>query len=162
MAEMSSITDQSHFREVLSHFASGLTIVTSSDEQGPVGFTCQSFASLSLDPPLVVFAPSKTSMSWPRIKATSRCAINVLASTQEVLARAFAESGSDKFAGVGYSLSSTNTPLLDGALAWIECELVEVYDAGDHELVTARVVQLGVGSGEPLLFYRGGFGDLRV
>jgi len=82
----------------------------------------------------------------------------VLSGDQEALCRTFAVSGGDKFNGVGWRPGRTGAPILEGSLAWVECELEAIYDAGDHELVVGLVLDLGVGSGQPLLFYRGGFG----
>ncbi len=154
--------DQGRFREVLGHFASGVTVVTAMEEGAPVGFTCQAFTSLSLDPPLVALAPAKSSTSWPRIAQAGAFAVNILSDRQEALCRDFAVSGGDKFSGVAWHVGAAGTPVLDGALAWLECELGIVHDAGDHELVTGRVLDLGVGEGAPLLFYRGGFGRFAV
>lgn len=132
-------------------------------EDGPVGFTCQAFAALSLDPPMVLLAPAKSSTSWPRIAAAGSFCVNILASDQEALARSFSVSGGDKFAGVAWEGAPvTGAPLLAGVVAWAECELGQIHDSGDHELVTGRVVSLGVGDGLPLVFYRGGFGTLSV
>lgn len=154
--------DQARFRETLGHFATGVTIVTAMEPGGPVGFTCQSFTSLSLDPPLIALAPAKSSASWPKIAAAGAFCVNILASTQEALCRSFATSGTDKFAGVGWSTAASGAPVLDGALAFIDCSLEVVHDAGDHELVVGRVLEMGVGDGTPLLYYRGGFGEFTV
>jgi 3-hydroxy-9,10-secoandrosta-1,3,5(10)-triene-9,17-dione monooxygenase reductase component len=151
--------DAARFREVLGHFATGVTVVTAFSG-APVGFTCQAFAALSLDPPMVLLAPAKSSTSWPRIARAGAFGVNILAADQEAMARSFAVSGGDKFAGVGWNPGpATGVPLLDGVIAWAECHLEEIFDAGDHELVTGKVVALGVGEGRPLLFYRGGFGS---
>jgi 3-hydroxy-9,10-secoandrosta-1,3,5(10)-triene-9,17-dione monooxygenase reductase component len=150
--------DMARFREVLGHFATGVTIVTAMEGTEPVGFTCQAFSSLSLDPPLVALAPGKSSTSWPRIAAAGAFCVNILAEDQEALSRDFAVSGGDKFVGVGWRPAPNGAPLLDGALAWVECDLELVYDAGDHELVVGRVRGTGVNRGRPLVYYRGGFG----
>jgi 3-hydroxy-9,10-secoandrosta-1,3,5(10)-triene-9,17-dione monooxygenase reductase component len=150
--------DATHFREVLGHFASGVTVVTAMEDV-PVGFTCQAFAALSLDPPMVLLAPAKSSTSWPRIAQAGAFCVNILASDQAALARSFSVSGGDKFVSVAWSPAPvTGAPVLAGALAWADCRLGEIHDSGDHELVTGLVVSLGVGEGQPLLFYRGGFG----
>jgi 3-hydroxy-9,10-secoandrosta-1,3,5(10)-triene-9,17-dione monooxygenase reductase component len=147
------------FREVLGHFATGVTVVTAMDGDEPVGFTCQAFASLSLEPPMVVLAPGKASSSWPRIAAAGQFCVNILAEGQEALCRDFAVSGGDKFAGVGWRPAGNGAPLLDGVLAWVECSFVRAHDAGDHELVVGLVHDMGVDpSRRPLLYYRGGFG----
>jgi flavin reductase (DIM6/NTAB) family NADH-FMN oxidoreductase RutF len=150
--------DEAKFKEVLGHFASGVTVVTAVADE-PVGFTCQAFAALSLEPPMVLLAPGKSSTSWPRIARAGAFCVNILASNQEALARSFAVSGGDKFTGVAWERGlATAAPMLEGAIAWVECALEQIFDAGDHELVTGRVLTLGVGVGQPLLFYRGGFG----
>jgi flavin reductase (DIM6/NTAB) family NADH-FMN oxidoreductase RutF len=152
---------QGKFRTVLGHFASGVVVVTGTHEGQPAGFTCQSFFSLSLDPPLVAIAPAKSSTSWPKIAAGKTFCLNILSEEQEAICWAFAGSGGDKFAGVGWSPASTGAPRLNDVLAWIDCTLEEVHDAGDHVLVVGRVVELDAVAGEPLLFYRGGFGGFR-
>ncbi|MGH9018058.1 MAG: flavin reductase family protein, partial [Acidimicrobiales bacterium] len=150
--------DTGRFREVMGHFATGVTIVTAMEEDGPVGFTCQAFASLSLEPPLVVLAPGKNSTSWPRIARAGTFCVNILAEDQEALCRDFAVSGGDKFAGVGWRIAANGCPQLDGVLGWLECELLATHDAGDHELVIGSVLDMGVTRGRPLVYYRGGFG----
>jgi 3-hydroxy-9,10-secoandrosta-1,3,5(10)-triene-9,17-dione monooxygenase reductase component len=150
--------DQARFREVLGHFATGVTIVTALEEGLPVGFSCQSFSALSLDPPMVVLAPARSSTSWPRIRAAGAFCVNILGEHQEAVCRAFAISGGDKFSGVGWRPGITGAPVIDGSLAVVECELGEIFEGGDHEIVTGSVVALDVGEGGPLLFYRGGFG----
>ncbi len=158
----SASIDAARFREVLGHFASGVTVVTASGED-PVGFTCQAFAALSLDPAMVLLAPGKNSTSWPKIAEAGSFCVNILAADQEALARSFAISGGDKFTGVAWEHGpATGAPLLEGVVAWVECELEQIFDAGDHELVTGGVLALGVGTGRPLLFYRGGFGTFRA
>jgi flavin reductase (DIM6/NTAB) family NADH-FMN oxidoreductase RutF len=150
--------DQARFREVLGHFATGVTIVTALEEGVPVGFSCQSFSALSLDPPMVVLAPARSSTSWPRIRQAGAFCVNILGEHQEAVCRAFAVSGGDKFGGVGWSPGITGAPVIDGSLAVVECELGDIFDGGDHEIVIGRVVALEVSDGGPLLFYRGGFG----
>ncbi|HXQ60729.1 MAG TPA: flavin reductase family protein [Acidimicrobiales bacterium] len=152
------VFDTGRFREVMGHFATGVTIITAMEDDGPVGFTCQAFASLSLDPPLVALAPGRSSTSWPRIAQAGFFCVNILAEDQEALCRDFAVSGGDKFAGVGWRIAGNGAPLLDGVLAWLECGLVATHDAGDHELVIGSVHDMGVTRGRPLVYYRGGFG----
>jgi len=162
MSDHTTAIDQARFREVLGHFATGVTIVTALEEGGPGGFTCQSFTSLSLDPALIAIAPAKSSTSWPKIAAAGAFCVNILESGQEALCRSFAVSGVDKFAGVGWSTSVSGAPVLDGALAFIDCHLEHIHDAGDHELVIGRCLDMGVGEGTPLLYYRSGFGGFSV
>ncbi len=144
-------------RRVLGAFASGVTVVTGADNGRPVGFACQSFSSLSLDPPLVLFCPAKTSTTWPLIRASGSFTVNVLAADQEPLCRVFADA-TDRFAGVGWAASPTG-PVLPDVLATVHCDVEAVHDGGDHELVVGRVRDLVLRrEAGPLVFFRGGFG----
>ncbi|WP_328321889.1 flavin reductase family protein [Streptomyces sp. NBC_00388] len=148
------------FRRVLGHFASGVTVITAQDDGGPAGFACQSFASLSLDPPLVAFMVARTSTTWPRIARAGTFCVNILGSDQGGLCRAFAVSGADKFAGVAHEPAPvTGAPLLSGVPAWVDCRIHAVHTGGDHLIVVGRVEALGGSAeGSPLLFHRGAFG----
>ena len=147
------------FRDVLGRFASGVTIVTAATGSGPVGMTCQSFSSVSLEPPLVMFLPAKTSRAWPAMRTAGHFTVNLLASDQEALSNQFAAKGVDKFAGVSWEPApSTGAPRLDGSLAWIDCTIHAVHEAGDHYIVLGRVQELVVGAAEePLVFYRSAY-----
>lgn len=145
----------------MGRFATGVTVVTALEEGSPVGFTCQSFVSLSLDPPLVALAPAKSSTSWPRIARAGSFCVNVLADDQAALCRTFAVSGADKFDGVAWHPAAVGgAPVIAGSLAWVDCRVELIHDAGDHELVVGRVIDLGVGQGSPLLFYRSSLATL--
>ena len=150
--------DGAHFRAVLGHFCSGVVIITGMDGSEPVGLTCQSFVSLSLDPPLVAFCPGKSSSSWPRIQPSGAFCVNILAEEQEELCRVFASKGADKFRGVGWRVAETGAPVLNDTLGYIDCRIETIHDAGDHVIVVGRVVDMNTGHGKPLLFYRGGYG----
>jgi 3-hydroxy-9,10-secoandrosta-1,3,5(10)-triene-9,17-dione monooxygenase reductase component len=155
------IVDPGAMRDVLGHFASGVTVVTALTADGPAGFTCQSFSSLSLDPPLVAFAPARTSQTWPALRAIGRFCVNVLAEGQDAVSQNFARSGGDKFAGVPWSPSAHGSPVLDDVVAWIDGELWAEYDGGDHSIVVARVLDLGADpERRPLLYHRGSYGLL--
>ncbi|MCO7219113.1 flavin reductase family protein [Klenkia sp. PcliD-1-E] len=159
MTEPQEIVDPRTMRDVLGHFASGITVVTAVEESGPIGFTCQSFSSLSLDPPLVSFAPARSSTTWPRLRAIGRFCVNVLADDQHALSTQFSRSGTDKFAGVGWSPSAHGSPVLDGVVAWIDCALHAEHDGGDHTIVVGRVLDLGATAERtPLVFHRGAYG----
>jgi 3-hydroxy-9,10-secoandrosta-1,3,5(10)-triene-9,17-dione monooxygenase reductase component len=150
--------DPQRFRQVLGHFATGVTVITGTDAGGPVGFACQAFAALSLEPPLVLFCPASTSTTWPRLAATGRFCANILAADQRELARRFGVSSPDKFDGVGWTPGPAGLPVLDGVLTWASCSVETVHEAGDHYVVIARVTGLGdSAAGDPLLFYRGRF-----
>jgi flavin reductase (DIM6/NTAB) family NADH-FMN oxidoreductase RutF len=143
-------------REVLGHFVSGIVVVTAVGADGPLGFTCQSFNSLSLDPPLVSLAPARVSTTWPQIRAAGAFCVNVLAAEHEDLSAAFARSGVDKFAGVAWTPGPSGAPVLDGVSAWVDCSLWAEYDGGDHTIAVGRVRDLGADpSRPPLLYYRG-------
>ncbi len=125
----------------------------------PVGFTAQSFTSVSLEPPLVSFCPAKTITSWPHIRAAGHFCVNILSDRQEALSRTFGGRGQDKFQGVGWRPAPvTGSPVLDGVIGWVEGRVTAEYDAGDHLIVVGRVLELDDGEGRPLLFYRGGYG----
>ncbi|MCG2622599.1 flavin reductase family protein [Arthrobacter sp. I2-34] len=152
--------DPAQMRQTLGRFPTGVVVVTAQGRSGPAGMTLQSFMSLSLDPPLILLAVARTSKSWPEIATAGRFAVNILAEDQAGLARQFARSGSDKFGGVGHRTADlTGAPLLKGVIAWIECELHSVHPGGDHDVVVARVLDLGVAeeSSAPLLFCRSAF-----
>ncbi|MFE3545282.1 flavin reductase family protein [Nocardia sp. NPDC059177] len=146
-------------RRVLGHFATGVAVIAAHDGTRPLGFTCQSVVSVSLDPPFVSFCPAKTSSSWPLLREQGSLCINILAEEQSALCRQFAVSGADKFAGVAWERAGNGAPALAGALAHIEVSVELEHDAGDHTVVLARVGDLrATEGGKPLLFYRGGFG----
>jgi 3-hydroxy-9,10-secoandrosta-1,3,5(10)-triene-9,17-dione monooxygenase reductase component len=152
--------EPARFRQVLGHFCTGVTVITTVDSDGrPAGFACQSFAALSLDPPLVLFCPSRASATWPRIARAGHFCANVLTAGQRDLARGFGTAGADKFAGVNWSPSASGAPVLAGVLTWAGCEVEVAHEAGDHYVVIGRVTELGPVSTEaPLLFYRGRYG----
>ncbi len=152
--------DTARYRQVLGHFCTGVTIVTAVEQGQPVGFSAQSFTSVSLTPPLVAMCPGAEILSWPRIRDAGAFAANILAHDQEVLCRRFATRGVDKFEGIGWHRShATGSPVLEGVLAWVDARIEAVYQAGDHLIVVGRVVDLDVArEASPLLFYRGGYG----
>lgn len=153
--------DTAKLKQVAGHFATGVTVITATGDEGPTGFTAQSFHCLSLDPPLVTFFPGKDVASWPGIETAGSFGVSILGEDQEALCRTFASKGADKFEGVGWRPGkSTGAPILDGALAWFEARIEAIHDGGDHYIVVGRVVDLDVTEVDtgPLLFYRGGFG----
>lgn len=150
------------FRDVLGRFASGVTVVAGVSNGEPVGMTCQSFSSVSLDPPLVLFIPAKSSRAWPLIQRSGRFCVNFLAADQAALSNTMASRGTDKFADVKWTPApETGSPMLEGALAHLDCSIHAVHEAGDHYVVIGRVLDLITDPGtdgadvEPLLFYRG-------
>lgn len=153
--------DSADFRQVLGHFPTGVTIITATaPDATPVGLAVGSFFSVSLEPPLVAFCAGNTSSSFPKIRETGHFVVNVLSDAQEHVSRVFATKSTDKFSGLGYKPSPINhAPVLDGVLAWIDCDIDTVHEAGDHWIVIGRVRDLAVGhEGLPLVFFRGGYG----
>jgi 3-hydroxy-9,10-secoandrosta-1,3,5(10)-triene-9,17-dione monooxygenase reductase component len=146
------------FRQTLGQFCTGVTVVTALDGTTPVGFACQAFAALSLDPPLVLFCPSRRSRSWPVIERAGNFAVNVLSHDQRELSTRFGTSGADKFTSVPWSPAPSGAPVLSGALTWIDCSVHTVHEAGDHFVVVGLVNTLGEHTaGRPLLFFRGSY-----
>ncbi|GAA2670849.1 flavin reductase family protein [Streptomyces lunalinharesii] len=156
---MERLIEPTVFRDVLGRFASGITMVATLDADGaPAGLACQSFASLSLEPPLILLCIGKNSTSWPRIAAAGRFAVSVLAEEHRAACASLAASGTDKFAGLSWRPSPHGTVHLDGALATVDCALDAVHEAGDHLIVTGRVLDLTAREdGTPLLYFRGGY-----
>jgi 3-hydroxy-9,10-secoandrosta-1,3,5(10)-triene-9,17-dione monooxygenase reductase component len=156
----SSAVDGARYRQVLGHFPTGVTVVTASTHEGPVGLCVGSFTSVSLHPPLVAFCAGDSSTSYPRIEAAGHFCVNILAEKQEEIARVFAGKGDDKFAGIGWRPSVvTSAPVINDVLAWIDCRIDAIHEAGDHWIVVGRVLDLEIGhEGSPLVFFRGGFG----
>jgi flavin reductase (DIM6/NTAB) family NADH-FMN oxidoreductase RutF/DNA-binding IclR family transcriptional regulator len=152
--------DPKHFRRVLGHFPTGVAVITGIDADGkPGGLAIGSFSSVSLDPPLVAFMPDKNSSTWPRLRDSGHFCVNILGSDQEEVCRTFAVSGGDKFADLTWKAAGSGSPILDGVLAWIDCDLDVVHEAGDHDIVIGRVRELEVsGTTLPLVFFQGGYG----
>ncbi len=151
--------DSGLFREVLGHFPTGVTAVTAAHEGRPVGMAIGSFTSVSLDPPLVAFLPTKDSSSWHDIRAAGCFCVNVLAQDQAATCGVMASRAEDKFADVSWHPGPTGAPVIDGSIAYIYCTIEAVYDGGDHDIVVGRVVDLKILSAkDPLLFWKGGYG----
>ena len=126
----------------------------------PVGLAVNSFTSVSLDPPLVLFCAGTTSSTWPKIRAAGHFCVNILGAQQEDVSRAMAGKSPDKFVGVGWRQEASGAPVLEGSLAWIDCEIHDVVTAGDHDLVLGLVQAIGHNDGAPLCYYRGGYSSL--
>ena len=156
--------DPLKYRQVLGHFPTGVTIVTGMQGDEPVGLTIGSFSSVSLDPPLVGFFPQVVSERWPAIEESGAFAVNVLAAHQGELAWRFAKTGMDhQFEGVGWSPSAlTGSPVIDGVIAWMDCSIYKVVEAGDHWFVMGEIKEFEHLHPDedplPLLFYRGKLG----
>jgi len=145
------------FRAALGEFATGVTIITARAPHGFVGFTANSFNSVSLDPPLVIWSLSLRSRSLAAFEAAERYAVNVLASDQIALARRFSRPHLDRFAGVAFRLDGTGAPLIEGCVAWLECRHHALHPAGDHMLFIGEVVAAAHRAAPPLLWHGGRF-----
>jgi 3-hydroxy-9,10-secoandrosta-1,3,5(10)-triene-9,17-dione monooxygenase reductase component len=147
--------DSQRFREALGHLPTGVVVVAAETLAGPVGMAVNSFTSVSLDPPLVLLCPAKSSTTWPDVRRSRRFCANVLAGEHEGLSRRFASRDGDRFAGVEWHRGACG-PCLDGVVAWLGCELEEEHEAGDHTIAVARVLCLDAApAAEPLVFHRG-------
>ena len=150
--------DPRTFRNVLGQFCTGITIITTVDDGVPIGFACQSFAALSLDPPMVLFCPTKQSRSWAAIEATGRFCVNMLHEDQQHVSARFGSREPDKFAGIDWRASELGSPIIEGSLAHIDCTVASVHDGGDHFVVFGAVQSMSEPAAlkpRPLLFYRG-------
>lgn len=145
------------FRDALGRFATGITVVTTDSEIGPLGITANSFASVSLDPPLILWSPAKSSRRFTAFAEARHFAVHVIGADQMDICQRFSMDGT-AFEGTDWELSAQKTPLLNGCLARFECETVATHDGGDHQIVVARVQRATWRDGAPLLFSQGMFG----
>jgi flavin reductase (DIM6/NTAB) family NADH-FMN oxidoreductase RutF len=150
--------DPARFRSVMGHFATGVTVVTATTADGPVGMTANAVCSLSLDPLLLLVAFDNEARTLPAVRATGRFGVNVLAAGQEDLARLFASKRpeSEKFAGVPHTVHD-GIPVIEDALAWVGCRLERLIPGGDHTIGIGAVEAAEAGLGEPLLWFRGSY-----
>jgi len=144
-----------HFRDALAQFATGVTIITARAPQGFVGFTANSFNSVSLQPPLVIWSLARRSRSLAAFQGAAQYAVNVLAHNQIELARRFSRPHADRFAGVAFRLGASHAPLIDGCAAWLECRHYAVHGAGDHLLFIGEVISTAHRPALPLLWHSG-------
>ena len=149
------------FRKVLGKYATGVTLVSSKDDQGPFAMVIGSFGSVSLDPPLVQFMPAKESGTWLRIKKTGRYCVNVLGEHQLDLSNSFFDKDKDPFEAIHWSESTLGSPIIEGCVAWIDCLIGDVHEAGDHYIVIGEVQGIGATEKDegPLLFLGGAYGS---
>jgi len=152
--------DAGWFRTVLGQYPTGVCVVTASHpESGPAGMVIGSFTSVSLNPPMVAFFPDKSSTSWPKVERAGSFCVNILGADQESVCRRFAAKGGDKFAGQRFRPAGTGSPILHGCVAWIDCDIAAIQEAGDHFIVLGQVRDLQLERPRlPLLFFQGGYG----
>lgn len=151
------------FREALGHYASGITVITSHIDNEPIGFTCQSFYSVSMNPPLVSFSVMASSASYPKIRQAGRFAVNILSGEQVKLSNQFARRGTDKWHDVDWQASPLGNPIIAGSLHWLDCEIHAEHTAGDHLIVIGEVKALNLqetAAAQPLLYFKGQYCNL--
>jgi flavin reductase (DIM6/NTAB) family NADH-FMN oxidoreductase RutF len=149
------------FRTTLSRFASGVTVVTTIDPEGkPWGMTVSAFSSLSLEPPLILICIDRRASGHDNLVEGGTFAVNILAEDQEEISRRFASRDIDRFDGIGYKQGATGAPLLEGAIARIECRIDATHPGGDHTIVVGEIIACEVSDGKPLTYYRGGYAQL--
>lgn len=156
--------DSRTFRHVLGHFATGVAVITAAGPSGPAAMLVSSFTSVSLEPPLVAFLPDKSSTSWPSIEAAGYFCVNILSAGQQELCAQFARKGGNKYEAITWQPAPSGAPVLDGVMAWIDCELTQTFESGDHYIAIGRVLQLDAADfgAAPLVFFQGGFQPLDV
>ena len=148
--------DAREIRNVMGHFATGVTVITTKDRTGkPFGLTVNSFTSLSLNPPLVVVCVDKTVDCYSCFDETKVFAVNVLSEDQEELSRRFATKGIEKFAGIQWRMGEHGSPLLDGVIGTIECKVTRSYEGGDHTIFLGEILSATAKGDRPLIFFKG-------
>ena len=151
------------FREALGHYASGITVITSHHEGEPIAFTCQSFYSVSMSPPLVSFSVMSSSASYPKIRQAGRFTVNILSGEQVGISNQFARRGANKWHGVEWQASPLGNPIIAGSLHWLDCEIHAEHAAGDHLIVIGEVKALNLqatAATQPLLYFKGQYCNL--
>lgn len=146
-------------RRIMGCFATGVTIVTT-DSDPPTGLTANSVTSLSLDPPLVLFAVDKKASSLEAFKETQRFAISILTAEQQDISNRFATPGPKDFSDLSIKTAETGSPILADSLAWVDCKVVDILPGGDHDIFVGEVVAGDAKEGDPLLYYAGKYRDL--
>lgn len=153
-----SRVDAKALRRALGAFLTGVTVVTTADEEGvPWGFTANSFTSVSLDPPLILVCVAEGATCYPAFRACRSFAVNILAEGQDEVSMRFASKQPDKFSGIAAESRATGAPVLDGSLAWLDCSVHDKIEAGDHLILIGRVEAFDGGAGRPLGYYRGNY-----
>lgn len=155
--------EPSTFRQALGHYASGITVITSHLEGEPIGFTCQSFYSVSMSPPLVSFSVMSSSASYPKIRQAGRFTVNILSGEQVGISNQFARRGANKWHGVEWQTSPLGNPIIAGSLHWLDCEIHAEHAAGDHLIVIGEVKALNLqatAATQPLLYFKGQYCNL--
>ncbi len=151
-------SDPRAFRDALGRFGTGVTVITCATPTGPLGITANSFASVSLDPALVLWSPAKGSSRYPFFMAAEHFAIHVIADEQKDICQGFARSG-DAFDGLDWENSPRGVPLINNCLSRFECQTHATHDGGDHSIIVAKVIEVATRTGDPLMFFGGQYGS---
>jgi 3-hydroxy-9,10-secoandrosta-1,3,5(10)-triene-9,17-dione monooxygenase reductase component len=150
-------TDPAFLRHVLGHYPTGVCVISATQDDGSlVGMTVGSFTSVSLNPPLVAFFPDCNSTSWPKIELIGRFCVNVLSADQLSVCAKFASKAPNKFENLAHRSTRSGSPVIIGAVAWIDCILHSVQKAGDHFIVLGAVIDLNIEVAGPALIFSGG------
>jgi 3-hydroxy-9,10-secoandrosta-1,3,5(10)-triene-9,17-dione monooxygenase reductase component len=161
-AQLAPPPDARSFRDALGRFATGVAFVTAAPDGEPAGLIVNSLTSVSLEPPLVSFSPSRSSLTWSRMRRTGRFGVNVLGRQHEPFVARATPAGADRFAALDWEPGRAGVPLLTDALASLECEIVAEHPAGDHSIVVGHVDDLSLSPNrDPLVFFAGDFGTLQ-
>lgn len=158
-----SLLDTRSFRDALGLYASGITIIAGHDGREPLGFTCQAFSSVSLEPPLISFTVMASSSTYPRIRQIGAFSVNVLAEGQQAISEQFASKGTNKWAGVVWTKTLAHNPVITDTLLWLDCKIVAEHQAGDHHIVIGEVIEMSPHDwqdGAPLLYFKGEYRHL--
>lgn len=156
--------DSDRFRHILAHYPTGVCAITAINSEGnPVGMVVGTFSSVSLEPPLVAFFPDRRSKTWPQLEATGKFCVNVLSADQSDVCQRFASSAVNKFGLTAHALSAMGSPILENVVAWIDCALYAVHEAGDHFIAIGQVIELDVVRPErPMIFFQGSYGEFQT
>jgi 3-hydroxy-9,10-secoandrosta-1,3,5(10)-triene-9,17-dione monooxygenase reductase component len=161
-APAAAAPDARSLRDALGRFATGVAFITAAPDGEPSGLIVNSLASVSLEPPLISFCPSRSSLTWSRMRRTRRFAVNVLGRQHQQFARHATPAGADRFADLDWKPARGGVPLLTDALATLECEIVAEHPTGDHWIVVGHVHSMRIRPiKDPLVFYAGEFGTLQ-
>jgi flavin reductase (DIM6/NTAB) family NADH-FMN oxidoreductase RutF len=153
--------DSKRFRTVLGHYPTGISVITAKPGERPVGMAVGTFTSVSLEPPLVAFMPAKSSSTWPLIREAGRFCVNILNKEQQSVCQAFSRRSDDKFKDIAWRSSPLGSPIIDDVVAWVDCEIAQIVESGDHFIVIGKVDSLDVGKQtEPLMFFKGEYSGL--
>ena len=153
--------DEVAFRQILGNYPTGVTLVSVNDNEGPFAMVIGSFGSVSLDPVLVQFMPAKNSKTWERIAATGSYCVNVLNEKQLELSNSFFDKSKDPFDSIEWRKEATGSPVIKDCVAWVDCSIGDIHDAGDHYIVIGEVQRIGSENQKdgPLLFLGGSYGS---